>query len=62
MLGVGETSVTLTFEDVDRLTSRGHKTPSVEMSLLVSRLQGSLKHFSFLVIFLGDLDVGVRDT
>ena len=62
MLGVGGTSVTSAFEDVDRLPSSGHRTPSVEMSLLVSRLQGSLKPFSFLVIFLGDLDAGVRDT
>jgi len=65
VLGVGGTSVastTATFEDVDRLPSRGHKTPAVEISLLVSRLHGSLKPFSFLVICFGDLDAGVRDT
>ena len=62
MLGVGGTSVISAFKDVDRLASSGRKSPSVEMSFLVSRVQGSLKPFSFLVIFHGDLDAGVPDT
>ena len=62
VLGVGGTSVTSAFKDVDRLASGGHKSPSVKMSFLVSRVQGSLKPFSFLVIFHGDLDAGVPDT
>ena len=62
MGGTSVASTTWTLEDVDRLPSHGPNTAAVEISLLVSRLQGSLKPFSFLVIFHGDLDAGVPDT